>query len=80
MVKLEKFRHLHLVYHFTVPLIDHGSEEKKSNDIKMCPIKSKLKFKNYKNCLEAAQLDNKINYLEKNKINVDSLKNILQKS
>ena len=46
----------------------------------MCPIKSKLKFKNHKNCLEATQLDNKINYLEKNKINVDSLKNIIQKS
>ena len=43
----------------------------------MCPIKSKLKFKNHKNCLEATQLDNKINYLGKN---VDSLKNIIQKS
>ena len=55
-------------------------KKKKSNDIKMCSIKSKLKFKNHKNCLEATQLDNKINYLEKNKINVDSLKNIIQKS
>ena len=29
MVKREKFGYLHLVYHFTVPLIDDGSEEKK---------------------------------------------------
>ena len=28
-------------------------------------IKRKLKFENYKNSLEATQLDNKINYLEK---------------
>ena len=31
-------------------------------------------FVNHKNCLEATQLDNKINYLEKNEINLDSLK------
>ena len=29
-------------------------------------IKRKLKFENHKNCLEATQLENKINYLEKN--------------
>ena len=34
----------------------------------------KHKFENYKNCLEAAQLDDKINHLEKNKIDADSLK------
>ena len=34
----------------------------------------KCKFKNYKNCLQAAQIENKINHLEKNKIDVDSLK------
>ena len=33
----------------------------------------KLKFENYKYCLAAAQLDNKINYLEKNKININNL-------
>ena len=41
---------------------------------KICLTKRKLKFENYKNCLEATQLENKINYLEKNKINIDSLK------
>ena len=36
-------------------------------------IKRKLKLENYKNCLKAAQLHNKISYLEKNKININSL-------
>ena len=31
----------------------------------MCFIKRKLKFENYKNCLEATQLENTISYLEK---------------
>ena len=30
-------------------------------------------MKKFKNCLEAAQVENKINHLEKNKIDVDSL-------
>ena len=36
----------------------------------------KTEFENYKNCLEATQLENKISYLEKkqNKINIDSFK------
>ena len=36
---------------------------------KKCVIKRKLKFQNYKNCLESAPLDNKIN-----KINIECLK------
>ena len=32
---------------------------------------TKLKFENYKSCLEVTQLDNKINYLEKNQIDID---------
>ena len=55
-------------------LIDDSSEDKKAKDTKKCVMKRKLKFENYKNCLEAAQLDNKIKYLEKNKINTDNLK------
>ena len=54
-------------------LIDDSSEDKKAKGTKKCVIKRKLKFENYKNCLEATQLDNKINYLEKNEINLDSL-------
>ena len=51
-------------------LIDDSSEDKKVKSTK----KIKLKFENYKNCLEATQLHNKIKWLEKNKINIDSLK------
>ena len=38
---------------------------KKTKGRKNCIIKGKLKFENDKNSLEAAQLRNKINYLEK---------------
>ena len=38
-------------------LIDDGSEDKKAKGTKMCVVKRKLKFENYKNCLEATQLD-----------------------
>ena len=47
---------------------------KKAKGTENCVIKKKLKFENYKNCSDATQVDNKINYLETNKINVDSLK------
>ena len=33
---------------------------KKAKGTKMCVIKRKFKFENYKNCLEAVQLENKI--------------------
>ena len=36
----------------------------------------KWKFENYKKCLEATQLEIKINYLEKNMIDTNSLKNL----
>ena len=55
-------------------LIDDGSEDKKAKGTKKCVIKRKLKFENYRNCLEANKLEIKTNYLEKNKINVDSIK------
>ena len=61
-------------------VIDDGSEDKKAKGTKKFVMKRKLKFENYKNCLEATQLENKINYLEKNKINVDSLKKIISNS
>ena len=40
---------------------------KKSKGTKNCIIKRKLKFENYKNCVEATQLENKINHLQKNR-------------
>ena len=58
-------------------LIRNGSEYKKEKGIKKCVIKRKLKFENYKNCLEATQLENKINYLEKNKIGVNSIQEFI---
>ena len=39
-------------------------------------IKRKLKFKDYKKCLKASQIENKINYLEKKNIDADSVRNI----
>ena len=53
-------------------LIDDCSDDKIAKGTKNV-INRKLKFENYKNCLESAQLDDKISYIEKNKINVDSL-------
>ena len=46
-------------------LIDTSREGKIAKDSKNCVIESKLKFENYKNCLEVTQLDNETNYLEK---------------
>ena len=55
-------------------LIDDCSEDKKAKDTKKCVIERKLKFEDHKNCLEATQLENKINHLEKNEIDAYSLK------
>ena len=41
-------------------------------------IKRKLKFEDYENCLEAAQIKNKINHLQKNTINVDIPKEFIK--
>ena len=54
--------------------MDDDSEDKKAKGTKKCVTKRKLKFKNYKNCLEATQLENKIHYLERKKVNKDSIK------
>ena len=59
-------------------LIDDGSENK-AKGTKMCVIKIKIKSENYKDCLEATQLDYRINYLEKNEINM-VLKKVIKKS
>ena len=54
-------------------IIDDSGEDKKGKATKECVIKRKLKFENYKNCLEATQLENKINHLEKNETVADCL-------
>ena len=43
-------------------------------------MKGKHKFENYKSCLEATQLENKINHLEKIQIDKDSTKKIIKNS
>ena len=48
---------------------------KKQKAQKKCVIKRKLKFENYENCLEETQTENELNHLEKNKTDVDSIKN-----
>ena len=46
-------------------LIHDGGKDKEAKGTKNCNIKRKLKFGNYKNCLEATQLDNKTKFLRK---------------
>ena len=55
-------------------LTGNKDEDKTAKGTKKCVMKRKLKFEDYKYCLEAAHIENKIKYLEKNKIDVDSLK------
>ena len=57
---------------------DDGSEDKKAKGTKKCTIKRKLKFENYKNCLEATQLDNKKIFLKKLKLMKIVLKKIIK--
>ena len=51
-------------------IIDDASEDKNAKGTKKCVIKGKVKFQNYKNCLEATQLENQIGHLEKNKTDI----------
>ena len=55
-------------------LQENNDEEKKTKGTKKCIIKRKPKLQDYKNCLRTAQIDGKIKYLEKKKINTDNLK------
>ena len=41
---------------------------KNRQGIKKCIVKLELKFKDYKNCLNAAKIDVKLKYLENKKI------------
>ena len=46
-------------------LIDGGDGNKKrKKSLEKCVIKQKLKFENYKHCLQTTQLENKIKQLE----------------
>ena len=51
-------------------LLNSGNQNKKNKTSVMI---RKLKIENYKNCLGATQLEDKINYLEKYETDVDNL-------
>ena len=46
-------------------LKDNNDEDKKIKGPKKYVIKRKLNFQDYKNCLEVAQIENKISHLKK---------------
>ena len=52
----------------------NNDENKQSRVHRKCVIKRKHKIQDCKNCLEAAQVEHKINHLEKYRIDVDNLK------
>ena len=52
-------------------LTDDNGENKKGESTKKYVLKRKLE--NYKHCFEVTQTDNKINQLEKNKVDADSV-------
>ena len=54
-------------------LKDNNDEDKKVQGAKKCVIKRKLKFQDYKDCLEAAQMERKIEYFKKKIFYIDSL-------
>ena len=53
--------------------MDDSGADKKAKGTKKCVTKRKPKFEDYKNCLEATLLENKINHLEKIGIDEDNL-------
>ena len=57
---------------------DNNDEEEKQKSKKKYIIKRKLKFEDYKNCVEAAEIENKIKHLEKNEIGIDSPKEFIK--
>ena len=46
-------------------LININDEDKKEKVTQNCVIKRKLNFQDYKKCLEAAHIENKVNHLKK---------------
>ena len=50
------------------------------NTWKNCIIKGKLKFQDYKNCLEPAEIERKVKYLEKKKFNVETVLKKIKKN
>ena len=61
-------------------LIDDGIEDKKTKGTKKCIIKRKLKFENYKSCLEATEPKNKKAIQKKIKLTQIVFKKIINNS
>ena len=61
-----------------LPVKDNNNEDKKPKDTKKYFIRN-LIFKDYEKCLKVGQNENKINYLEKKKTHVDSVKEYKKK-
>ena len=61
-------------------IIDDDSEDKKAKSTKMCNIKRKLKFEDYKNSLESTQFENKKTHFENNENDIDNQKKIIKNS
>ena len=53
-------------------LTNDYDQNKKAKGVKKYVIERKLKFEDYKHCLEATQVENKINQPEKHKIDAES--------
>ena len=51
---------------------------KKAKKTKKVYRTKKFKFQDFKNCLEAAQIENKINHLEENKTDLDRFKELIK--
>ena len=60
--------------------MDNGNDDKKAKGTKKSLIKRKRKFKNYEEYNKATEVDNKIKYLEKNRVNTDFSKNHYEES
>ena len=58
-------------------LIGDGDESKVAKATKKFILKRKLKFEDHNHCLEPTQLENKIYQLQKSKLYVDIIKNIV---
>ena len=55
-------------------LINDSNEDNNGKGTKKCVIEWRLKFETYKNGLEATQHEYQVNYIEKNKTDIDSIK------
>ena len=60
-------------------LKDNNDEDKEAKGIKECATKRKIKFEDYKNCLETAQIYKRISHLERNIIDVGSPREFIKK-